>query len=120
MRATDSVILRVTNSRPRRATRVEQSPDTANSPIALAVVHGDPVTVELGHRVGLRGYERRRLGLRRLANHPNIRARSLIEADLRSTSRPPSSSRVTPSAVNSPVSVGCSQLVGTNDCRARL
>ena len=67
MRATASVTLRVTNSRPRRSALViEQDPGHRVQPEALAIVHRDPVAVHLGDAVRAPRIERRRLALRRL------------------------------------------------------
>ena len=51
--------------------------------VALAVVDGDPVAVELGHAVGAPRVERRRLLLRRLHHLAvHLGAGGLVEADL--------------------------------------
>ena len=62
---------------------VEEDPRRGVQPVALAVVHRDPVAVDLGHAVGTAGVERRRFALgdlEHLAEHLG-RAR-LVEADL--------------------------------------
>ena len=62
---------------------VEQDPRHREQAVALAVVHRDPVAVDLGDRVGAARVERRRLVLRRLAHlAEHLGARRLVEADL--------------------------------------
>ena len=62
IRATPSVTLRVTNSRPRRGRLVvEEDPRAGEHVVALAVVDRDVVAVDLGHAVGAARVERRRL-----------------------------------------------------------
>ena len=127
MRATPSVTLRVTNSRPRRgALVVEQDAATAEHVVALAVVDRDPVAVDLGHAVGAARVERRR-SRSAAPRAPCRTSRSTTPgrsgSGLGPSSRIASSIRVTPMAVNSPVSTGCFQLVGTKlwprGCRPR-
>ena len=45
---------------------IEQHPVAGMHPVALAVVHSDPVGIELGHPVGTARIERRALLLRDL------------------------------------------------------
>ena len=53
-------------------------------PVALAVVHRDPVAVDLGDAVGAARVERRQLGLGRFADlAEHLRRARLVEADLR-------------------------------------
>ena len=84
IRAAPWVTLRVTNSRPRRGDSwLKRMPDVGAQVVALAVVDGDPVAVDLGHAVGAAGIERRRLALGHflhLAEH--LRRAGLIEAGL--------------------------------------
>ena len=62
MRATPSVTLRVTNSRPRRGDSwLNRMPAAGEQVVALAVVDGDPVAVDLGDAVGAARIERRGL-----------------------------------------------------------
>ena len=66
-----------------RALVVEKNPTGAVNAVALPVVDGDPVGVELGHAIRATGIEGRGLRLRRfhhLAVH--LRAGGLVEADL--------------------------------------
>ena len=64
-----------------RALVVEKNAVRGVHPVGFAVVHDDPVGIELGHRVRTARIERRRLALRRLA-HPavELRCRGLVEA----------------------------------------
>ena len=79
------MILRVTNSRPRRSRLVvEQDPAAGVEVIRLAVVDGDEVPVRLRHAVRRAGVERRQLGLRHLADlAEHLARRRLVEARLR-------------------------------------
>ena len=85
MRATPSVILRVTNSRPRRGDSwLKRMPETANMLVALAIVDGDVVPVDLGHAVRAARIEGRVLVLRHLLHlAEHLRGRRLVEADRR-------------------------------------
>jgi hypothetical protein len=57
MRAAARVILRVTNSTPRRGDSwLNRMPLDAWMPYASRALHGDPVRVDLGDAVGLRGW----------------------------------------------------------------
>ncbi len=66
---------------PRRLV-IEQYARAGKEVVALAVVDGNPVPVDLGHPVGTARIERGQLGLRRLAHMPeHLARRRLIEAD---------------------------------------
>ena len=82
MRASARVILRVTKVSPRIGTFVvEQDPVAGEEAVGLAVVHRDPVGVELGHRVGRARIEGRGLLLRHLLHQAvELRGRGLVEA----------------------------------------
>ncbi len=84
MRATPSVTLRVTNSRPRRSDSwLKSMPGHRVEPEALAIVHGDPVTVDFRDAVRAARIERRVLVLRRLEHLAEHLARAgLIEPRL--------------------------------------
>ncbi len=83
--ATESVILRVTNSRPRSGDSwLNRMPRGTEDAIALAVIDRHPVRVQLGHAIRAARVERGVLDLRdglHLAEH--FRGRRLVEADLR-------------------------------------
>ena len=105
-----------------RALVVEEDARAREQAVALAVVDGDVVAVDLGDAVRAARVERRRLALRR-SRAPCRTSRSSWpgrSAPRAPTSRIASSSRVTPTASNSAVSTGCTHDVGTNDCAARL
>src|SRR5690348_6874739 len=59
---------------------IEQNPVAAEHAVGLAVIHGDPVRVELGDTVRRTRMEWRRLALRRFAYEPiQLRGRRLIK-----------------------------------------
>ena len=83
MRASELVILRVTNSRPRRSLSwLKRMPLDACRSVRLAVVHRHVVAEHLGDAVRRARVERRPLGLRRLAHlAEHLRRARLVEAD---------------------------------------
>ena len=85
MRATPSVTLRVTNSRPRRGDSwLNRMPGHGEQVVALAVVDRDVVREHLRHAVRAARIERRQLGLRHLAHlAEHLARRRLVEADRR-------------------------------------
>ena len=85
MRATPSVTLRVTNSRPRRGDSwLNSMPGHGEQVVALAVVDRDVVREHLRHAVRAARIERRQLGLRHLAHlAEHLARRRLIDADRR-------------------------------------
>ena len=104
-----------------RALVVEEDAGDGEQAVALAVVDGDVVAVGLGHAVGAARVEGRDLGLRHLADlAEHLAAGGLVELRLGADGRMASSRRVTPRAVNSPVSTGWLHEVGTKDMAARL
>ena len=104
------MILRVTNSRPRRGDSwLNRMPERGVQVVALAVVDRDPVAVDLGHAVGRARVERRRLasaGTSTTLPNISLRARPGRSGCPGSTMRMASSMRVTPRPVISPVSTG--------------
>ena len=106
---------------PPRGLVVEQDPGHRVQAVRLAVVDGDPVAVGLRDAVRAARVERRLLVLRHLAHLPeHLRGRRLVEADVRVDDPDGLEHAGDADAVNSPVSTGWVQEVGTKDCAARL
>ena len=109
MRATPSVTLRVTNSRPRRGDSwLKRMPEHGEQVVALAVVDRDVVAEHLRHAVGAARVERRQ-SRSAAPRAPCRTSRSTTPGRSGSSGRRwriASSTRVTPCALNSPVSIG--------------
>ena len=91
--------------------------------VGLAVVHGDPVGIHLGHRIGRARVERRGFRLRDLLDQAvELGGGCLIEAGLlfQPRKRIASSRRSVPMASTSAVYSGASKETATWDCAPRL